>query len=428
VLPNGLTLLVAERRSLPLVTMRLVLRAGSSHDPSQLAGLAAFTARLLRHGAGPRDAEAFAGDLDSLGGHFGASIGLDQLTVDGEFTTKTLDEGLELYLDAVLRPRFDAGEVESERQRAIAEIVQSRDDPEHVADVALQHHLFGAHPYAHSPGGTVRSLERVLRDDLVRHHAEALRPDGGVLVVVGDVSPPEMAARLADAFSAWPSQGGPPALVPPTARTGGGRVVLVKDPGAGQVQLRFGNVGVPRATPHYHALAVSNVIFGGGFTSRLVREARVKRGLTYNISSRFQMGMRAGPFTISTFTRNEKLAEMHEVVTGELGRLRGGGITDEEIDSARAYVLGLQVRRVETPEALAGAIAETEIFGLGLEALTGFRDAIERVGAADCAAAVAEAYPDPAELLTIMVGDEARIREDAARLGELTVVGPDFAE
>jgi predicted Zn-dependent peptidase len=99
-----------------------------------------------------------------------------------------------------------------------------------------------------------------------------------------------------------------------------------------------------------------------------------------------------------------------------------------ELDAARAYVLGLQVRRIETPEALAGAIAETELLGLGIESLTGFRDAVERVDVADCAAAIAAAYPDPGDLLTVMVGDEGAIADSASQFGELSVVGPDFAE
>src|SRR5687767_10037284 len=99
-LPNGLQVILAERRALPLVTVRLALRAGSSHDPAALPGLSAFTARLLRQGAGARDAHRFAEDLDAIGGVFGASIGLDQLVIEAEFTADTWERGRELFLDA----------------------------------------------------------------------------------------------------------------------------------------------------------------------------------------------------------------------------------------------------------------------------------------------------------------------------------------
>ena len=83
---------------------------------------------------------------------------------------------------ALLLPRFDEGEVERERQRGIAEIQQSQDDPEHVADRAYQYHVFGAgaHPYAHPPEGTIASMKALAREDLVRFHADAMVPDGAV--------------------------------------------------------------------------------------------------------------------------------------------------------------------------------------------------------------------------------------------------------
>ena len=106
VLPNGLTVLVFERRTLPLVTLRLTLRAGSARDPQDLPGLAALTSRLLRHGSGARDSAQFAADLDFLGGHFGTATGVEHVAVEGEFTSETLDRGLELFLGAVFDPHF----------------------------------------------------------------------------------------------------------------------------------------------------------------------------------------------------------------------------------------------------------------------------------------------------------------------------------
>lgn len=428
ILPNGLTILVVERRNLPLVTIRLLMRAGASRDPPSLPGIAAFTARLLRHGSGARDARQFAGDIDFIGGHVGASVGLDQMTVDGEFTTQSWDEGLALYADAIRRPRFEEAEVERERARGIAEIRQSQDDPEHVADRAFQYFVFGgaAHPYGHPGEGTMRSMNALSREDLVGFHRDVMVPDGSVLVVVGDVDADATAKRLAAAFSDWtgPARPRPPA---PAPRLPGRRCVLVHDAGSGQVQYRIGNIGVERRTPHFHALLVANTAFGGGFTSRLMREIRVNRGLTYGIGARFVMPLSPGPFMISTFTRNACLAEMHEVVTQLLGDMHSSGLSEQEVQDARAYLLGMQVRRLETPEALGGAIAETELFGLGLSSITDFRRDVEAVDVADCARAVEACLPGD-DLLTILVGDEAQIAEVARPFGDLSIVGPDFAE
>jgi zinc protease len=429
VLPNGLTLLVIENRSLPLVTIRLMMRAGCSQDPRALSGLAAFTARLLKHGAGSRDARQQANDLDFIGGHIGASVGLDQMGLDGEFTTATWDEGLALFLDALFLPRFDEAEIERERARGIAEIAQGKDDPDHVADRAFQYYVFGegAHPYAHPPEGTVASMSALSREDLVRFHRECMVPDGAVLVVIGDVETASTAQRLAGALSSWRARGSVPSPPSDAPRLSGRRCVLVHDAGSGQAQYRVGNVGLKRMTPHYHALLVANTVFGGGFTSRLVNEVRVNRGLTYGIGARFLLPMSPGPFLISSFTRNAKLAEMHEVVGQLLATLRKDGTSEDEVEAAKAYLLGLQVRRLELLEALAGAISETEMFGLGVASITDFREHVEAVDVAACARAIHAAYPGD-DLLTVLVGDRAEIAETASGFGALSVIDADFAE
>jgi zinc protease len=425
-LPNGLEVIIAERRALPLVTIRLALRAGSSHDPAAMPGLAAFTARLLRQGAGARDAHAFAEDLDAIGGLLGASIGLDQLVIEAEFTADTWARGRDLFLDALLRPRFEEGEVARERERALAEIAQSQDDPDHVADRAFQAFVFEGHPYAHPPEGTAASLARMRRDDLVAFHRDALVPDGGVLAVIGDVRPAAEMAGLRDALAAWPGRGAEPAPPQPAGRLTSDRCVLVQDEGSTQAQYRCGNVSVRRTTPLYPALVLGNAVLGGGFTSRLVEAVRVERGLTYGIGSRFMLGMAPGSFLVSSFTRNAAVREMHELIGAVVATMRKEGPTHEEMEAARAYVLGVHARRLETPEALAQALCDAELFGLGLDAIEGFRRDIEATTREACLAAMQEALPE--KLLTVIVGDRTHVEEAARGFGDLRVVGPDFAE
>jgi zinc protease len=425
-LPNGLTLIVAERPALPLVTLRLAFRAGSSHDPVHRAGLAAFTARMLRHGAGERDERRFAEDLDAIGGLFGASIGLDQLTVDAELTTETWDAGRALFLDALLRPTLPEAPLARERERALAEIAQSHDEPEHVASRAFQRFLYEGHPYGHPPEGTATSIAGVTRADVAGFHAEGMVPDGAVLVVVGDVDAAREMARWRDDLAGWGPAGHVPAPPDDAPDAPGGRVILVHDEGAGQAQWRTGNVGFRRVTPLYPHLVLANTILGGGFTSRLVQEVRVERGLTYGIGSRFMLGFSRGSFEIASFTKNATLTQMHEIVGRQVAAYRREGATADELAAARAYVLGLHVRRFETPDGLASALAEAEMHGLGEEMITGFRRAIESVTLADLNAAMPDLFPEA--MLTVVVGDAGALAGPCAEIGEVTVVQSEFAE
>jgi zinc protease len=430
ILPNGLAVIIAERRALPLVTMRLAMRAGSAQDPGLRPGLAAFTARLLRHGAGDRDEPAFAEALDEIGGLFGASIGLDQLALDAEFTTETWEQGRGLVLDALLRPRFPEAAVARERARSMAEIEQSHDEPEHVASRAFQRLLFEAHAYGHPAEGTRTALEATTRDDVATFASERLVPDGAVLVVVGDVDAGRELDRWSEALAGWRALGrvaSPPEDATPAT---GHRMVLVQDEGAGQAQWRAGNVAFRRATPYYPHLVLANTILGGGFTSRLVQEIRVERGLTYGIGSRFVLPFSRGPFEMASFTKSASLAELHAIAVGTLASFREKGADQAELDAARAYVLGHHVRRFETPEGLASALADAEVHGLGEESITGFRAALESIGADELNAALPDLLPG--ELLTVVVGDADTLRDECARMagdtGRVELASPDFVE
>lgn len=427
VLPNGLVVLIAVRRSLPLVSLRLALRAGGAQEPPERTGLSAMTARLLRRGAGKRDAAAFAEELDFLGALMGSGAGLDHVAVDAEFTTATLDAGLSLFLDAVVRPRFDRSEFEAERRRVIDEIRHGRDDTEELAEEALLHALFPGHPFGRCAVASVRAMERLRPEEPRDFHRRRWSPQGAVLAVVGDVDPPALLARLRGELGAWGRQA-EPGPVPPSPEPIAGRpVLLVNVPGSRQVQLRLGQVGVARDTPHRHALHVANTVLGGGFTSRLVDRVRVDEGLTYAIGSRFHPGRVPGPFVISSFTENPRLERLHGLVDEILQRFREEGPTEEEVRAARAYLAGIQPRRLETPGGLALALAEAELHGEGPEELTAFRARIEAVSREQAAEAARACLPGR-DLLTVLVGDAEEIGETAARLGDVSVVELDFAE
>jgi zinc protease len=426
-LPNGLTVLVVERRSLPLVTMRLTLRAGGAQEPHDLPGLSTLTARMLRKGAGERDAAAWAEALDALGGLFGSGTGLDHVAVDAEFTSRTIDEGLELVIDALRRPRFDAAEFEREIQRTTDEVRQARDDTDEIAEEAFLHALFRDHPFGRCAVGSVRALERLRIEDVRHFHGEHWPARGGVLVVVGDVDAKSFLVRLKEALGDWAGDAPEPPLPPVPQQVSGRPVLLVNAPGSRQVQVRMGSVGVERLTPHWFPLQVANTIFGGGFTSRLVDRIRVEEGLTYSISSRFMPGRVPGLYMISTFTENQELERLHGLITGLLADFRKDGPTPEEVLGAQAFLAGMQPRRIETPGGLALALGEAELNGLGIHSLTDYRREIEAVRPEDAAAAARDCLPEK-DLLTVLVGDAEELAEAASRLGDLTVVELDYGE
>ncbi len=335
-LGNGLPVTAMPLEGLPLVTLRLELWSGSGDDPPGREGLAALTARLLTKGTAQRNATEFAEAAEFEGGRLSADAGTERTIVDAEFLAEDLELAVDLLADAVLHPTFAADEVERAREQSLAEIRSELDEPSALASRRFREALFAGHPFGHAPQGTATGVAAVSRRDLKEFHERHFVPSNAHLVIVGRFDRAALRRVLEKRFGSW--RGEPPARPPraaPTA-TGGRRIVLVDKADATQTQIRLGNLGVPRNHPAYFPLLVGNTVLGGGFTSRLVNEVRVNRGLTYSISSSFVSFRTTGMAQISTFTKNESVRQTIDVVLEEARKVREQGITAAELAAAKS--------------------------------------------------------------------------------------------
>lgn len=369
-LANGLQVLVAPRHDLPLVAIELLVGGGSSLDPLGQKGRASLAASLLTRGSEARVPGEANRVLEGVGGRWDARASRDHLLVSAASMSEDLELALEILGEAVLHPLFDPREFETARARAVAELEQSKDDPPTLASRALLGALLPeAHPYAAPVLGKVRDLEALDREALRAAYAAEVGADRATLIVVGDVVPEQVRDLAERIFGSW---GGAP-----VAASGAGPTVVGQEPGArrkiriiskeeaSQVQVRFvGAAPLRHLDPVYFPAMVANGAFGGGFTSRLVDEIRVRRGLSYSVGSGFLLLREAGYFTFSSFTKNESIGELLEVALREGEKAREQGFSDEEVERARRYLAGIYPLHLETNGQIAHAIAEMEEFGL----------------------------------------------------------------
>ena len=274
-LPNGLQLAVVEMHKVPVVDVTLQLGAGTVRDPDDLPGLASFTATMLQQGAGTRGALDIADETAFLGASLNTGAGYDAATASLHVPKRRLGPALDLLADVVLRPTFPDTEVARQRDLRRAQILQQRDQPVAMANVAFAAIVFGAvHPYGRPLSGTESSTVALTRDRVLHFYQTYYRPNTARLLVVGDITLAEALRLVRARFGDWArgevtpaAEVAPPA---PAART----IYLVDKPGAAQSVFRIGQVGVNRATPDYFALEVLNTILGGSFTSRLNQNLR----------------------------------------------------------------------------------------------------------------------------------------------------------
>jgi len=410
-LDNGLRVVVAEQREVPLVEMQLLVGAGSAQDPKGDEGVAALTARALTRGAGDRSAVELAREIESLGGELSAGAGTDATIVGAEFLAEDFARGLGLVRDVVLAPRFERDEVRRARDEQVATILATLEQPSAVADKCYAAFLYGAHPYGRPTDGTIATVKELGRGDVRDYYERWYHPNNSILVLVGAVSADEAVAAIRQALGGWPSR---PDAVPvraeaPAAITGR-KVLLVDKADATQTQIRFGNISIKRSNPDYLVASVGNTILGGGFTSRLIEELRVKRSLTYSAWSMFSARLLGGDFRVGTFTKSPTTLETLQLALSVEDEFRKTPPDAKMLQKAKEYLSGQFPLRLESPEALAAKLAELEFHGLPQDELTTYQSRVRAVTGADVAAVAERDMPAADRVAIVVVGKASEVK------------------
>ena len=422
-LANGLAVWSVQHGDLPVATMVLLVRAGSSTDPAGRPGLASLTGDMLDEGAGDRGALEVHDALARIGAQFDTEVGSDATFLTLTTLTKFRQHGLALLADMVARPRFDAGEFERVRHLRANRLRQLRDVPSATADRAFATAVYGDHPYGHLAIGTMAALEHMTLDDVRDFHRRAYQPANAVLIVVGDLSHDQARVEAAASFATWAAEPSAGLVAAPGIDATGHaahRLLLVDRPGAAQSELRIGHVAVSRRTPDYHALVVANLVLGGQFVSRLNMNLREHKGYTYGARSWFEFRLGPGPFQMSASVQTEVTAQAIGEAVGEMVSLRGARpITASELETARATLTKGYPRNFETADQIARSVAQLALYELPDEYFATF---VPRIAALQLGtvqdAATRNLHPE--RLVTVIVGDADRV---APSLGVLDL-GP----
>jgi len=429
-LENGMRLVVAQTTELPLVEMTVMIGAGAAQDPPGQEGLAMLTAASLTRGAGDLDAEALAVAIESLGGAVAATAGTDATVASAEFLAEDFDRGLELLRLVLREPRFGKDEVRRVRDEQLAALVAALEDPAEIAEQCFAAFLYGAYPYGRPQEGRTASVERLGRRDVVRFWDTFYRPNNVILALVGNLAPADALAKLRAAFADWePAAGAVPTRAGPPPPLSARRVLLVDKPDASQAQIRTGAIAMPRNAPDLLPAQVANTILGGGFTSRLIEELRVKRSLTYGASSGFAARLTGGDFRMATFSKSPTTVETLALLLATAEGFRSEPIDPRALAKSKAYLRGQFPLRVETPDALAARLAEIAFFGLPQDELETYRGRVAAVTPAEASRAAERWMAPPEQQAIVVVGPASELRGPLeARYGSVQVTTPEGCE
>ena len=325
-LGNGLTVLLHQDNELPLVSFRLLVPGAGTVD-EKADGLADLTAQLLLKGTKQRTAAQVAEELDRLGVTLKCGAQEEFMEMSGSSLSENFGRLLVLASDCLLGPAFAPEEFAKERQRRIDAIRQVQDEPAQAVRQYFRKVYFGSHPLGSLKAGTETTLRRMTVEDVRTFYRLSLRPEKAVLAVCGKLAAKDLKRLLASTLGRWqrPAEALAQAAMPAFPAVAGRTCVLIDKPDASQAYFILGVPGLPFGDAASPQAEVMNTLFGGRFTSWLNSELRIKRGLTYGARSSLQSWRQGGIFTVSSYTKNDKIGEML-AITFELlakGRKRG---------------------------------------------------------------------------------------------------------
>ncbi len=420
-LANGLRVIVAPNRALPLISADLRVASGGSADPNDRAGLAGMTADLLTRGTTTRSATDIAREIESLGASISSGAGVDSSAVSLMTRSDRAQEAFTVFADVTRNPAFAQEELERAQQESLDGLQVALSQPGSIAGFAMTRALYGETPYGAI--ASPRSIGAISRDDMGGYHRTYWRPDNAVLVITGDVSADEGFALAEQHFGNWARPTTAlPARPDASAHASGVRTIVVDLPQTGQAAVLMGLRGVSRTDADYFPLLVANNVLGGGYSARLNTEIRIRRGLSYGAGSSLSARMAPGPIVASAQTRNDAAVQVYELMRAEIDRIGDAPTPEAELTARKAVLIGSFGRSVETTSGLAGQISTLALYGLPPERLGTYVADITNVTPAQAQAAAARYFnPDAADV--VVVGDAQhfydalrRVRRNAERI------------
>lgn len=406
-LPNGLRVIVVEKHGTPLVAARLLIKSGEEADPADLPGLADMTASLLTKGTTTRTAEQIAREVEALGATLDSGAGWDNSFAAVSVMSSKLPAAMGYMADVVRNPTFKDEELERERQQTLDAVRVALKQPRSLARRMAALVVFGNAPYGHA-GATIESAQKIKRDDLVAFHRQHYVPSNAILVLAGDITPAAAAKLAEEHFGSWKAEAATTSA-PASGPLPAPRVVVVDLPNAGQAVVLVSRPGLRRSDPQYALAQVTNSVLGGGYSSRLNEEIRVKRGLTYSAGSTFEFRREAGPFLASVQTKNESAAEVAHLVVAELAKMVAEPVPAEELTPRKATLIGGFARSLETNAGIARRIGDLALYNINLDEIGRYIPSVESVTAAQIEE-FAKEHLGPSSI--VIVGDTKKMKLD----------------
>lgn len=406
----GMEAWLVEDHSLPLVTVKFAFAGGMINDPPEKPGLAKLASVLLDEGAGDMKSQEFQAQLSDNAIYLAFSPGRDAFMGALRTTSEHKKLAFDLLTQALTAPRFDADAIGRMKDALAADIKTNVGDPAWLSARTFNGIVFAGHFYAQPGGGTLASLARITRRDLVDFVKTQFAQNLLSVVIVGDMTKDEARDMLTRVFGRLPAEGVKPQGQTALLADAGKTVLLPLN--TPQTYIAIAQPGIARTDKDwYTAQVMTYILGGGGFDSRLMHEVREKRGLTYGIYSSLLTQDYANALQTTLSVGNAKTQEALDVIRAQFSRMIKEKVSRQELADAKSYLIGALPLELTTTGDIADVLMSLRLSGLTPDELFVRAERIKAVSAADVQA-MAKRLLDPASMTTVLVGNPEGINVD----------------
>ncbi|MCL5966789.1 MAG: insulinase family protein [Deltaproteobacteria bacterium] len=366
VLSNGIRVIVRENHAVPVVAVEAGFLGGLRAEAPDKTGISILTAEMLTKGTKTRSAREIAEAVEDMAGELGGSAGRNSLNLRGKFMRRDFEQGLRLFAESLLSPTFPADELEKKRKEILGRLRLQKDELTQSVFLLFLAQHYVDHPYARNPLGTEETVGKVSADDLRAYYARWADPRNLVIAVSGDIGTAEALDAIRKTFGGMPQREDYKPIGPIPVSPGEGIRRAEERRDKEQAHFVIGYSGVRFTDPDRYALdMLGSALAGQG--GRLFTNLRDKKSLAYAVTSFSSEQVDPGFFAFYMGTSSDKLEVAVSDTLKEIAAVREKGITEEEFERAKKWMVGTYEIGLQSNSAYADSMMYNELYGVGYE-------------------------------------------------------------
>jgi len=413
---NGIKILGSQSIETPTTSLLIKIPAGHYYESKERAGTASILASMLNESTTKRSAEEMSKALQMLGSSIGISSSNQYLTVNVNSLTKNLDATMQLVKEKLLQPAFVESEFSRIKNNAIEGVKSGKKNAGYLATRAYNKLLNADNIAAQPSGGTEASLAALSLDDIKAFYNSHLKPAGGQMIIVSDLSQKEVKKNI-DLLAEWKGKGEKLNLELPMPETKTGVIYLVHKDNAAQSAIRIGKRSIKRdITGEFYKSYLMNFPLGGAFNSRINLNLREDKGYTYGARSWFGGDKLSGTYTASAEVRADATDKSIVEFVNEIKQYAEKGITAEELAFMRNAINQKDALKYETPRAKLGFLAQILEHNLTPAFVKQRAEIVEKISAEEINA-LAKKHLNLKQMVMVVVGNSEVLKPELEALG-----------